>query len=419
MQSIIPYTLLFLLLINCYACQEATPTTTTASPVETTVELPRLFMKTLTRNLRVRQTPDLEGSVLQILSQDRVVEYLHDSTSFTTTITYKRKDYNRSWYKVLTEEKTEGWIYSAFVEFLPEAENQQMVNKRETAELLEAANSKNADDNKTLEKERKQTIKEDLVNKYTSYMNGLDKQNPASVGLAMDRFESWFIGNNAKTCDAGYVAFHQFYGQVLGRLNRKNLSAYQHLKPELKRYHKATMTTDKYTRLLTENGFNFGLSNGQVVVAEDVDFILRLFFRECSTPMRGYMNQYQLEVPNFWLDQDQLLIDPKTLARWVLSWNYLVATYPEFIWHQDAKKRLERQLTILLQGTKQTAAFNNDSYILEDSYKTAYLHITENYPDSKIGKAFQEYLDVLEDNDWQASSAVTNAQNKIMNTFVL
>jgi len=419
MQAIIPYTLLFLLLINCYACQDAPAPPTPTTTVQTPEVQARLFMKTLTHNLRVRQTPDLEGAVLQILNQGLIVEYLHDSTSFFTTITYKRKDYKRSWYKIRTEEKTEGWVYSAFVEPLPEAENQQMVNQRETAELLEAANSKTPNDSKIIEKERKQTVKEELVSKYIAYMNGLDKQDPASIGLAMERFKSWFIGNNTNTCDAGYVAFHQFYEQVLGRLNRKSLSAYQHLKPEIKRYQKATMMTNDYTRLLSENGFNFGLSNGQVVVAEDVDFILRLFFRECSTPMRGYMNQYQHEVPNFWLDQDVLLITPKTLARWVLSWNYIVATYPEFVWQKDAKKRLERQLTILLQGTKQTAAFDSDNYTLEDSYKTAYLHIAENYPDSKIGKAFQEYLDVLEENDWQASSDVTNAQNKIMNTFVL
>jgi len=156
-----------------------------------------------------------------------------------------------------------------------------------------------------------------------------------------------------------------------------------------------------------------------VVLAEDVDFLYRVFYRECSIPMRAYMNQYQLEVPNFWLEQETLLISPKELARWALSWNYFVATYPDFIWYPDAKNRLGKQLNILLEGTDKTPAFDPESNVLKSEFLQAYKHITDNYPESKIGRAFAEYTAVLKRNNWEFSTTTTEAQNKVLRLLVL
>lgn len=383
--------------------------------------MPRLFMRTQTRRLRVRKTPDLEGTVLRILSEGLIVEYLYDSTNFTTEITYNRKDYNTHWYKIQTADKTEGWVYAAFVKFLPDQENQKVVIQRETAELLEAANEKQPQLTPKQQKEQKQPTNNSLVASYKTYLNALDKNNPSSVSLAISKYNSMFVHHysNEKTHDAAYVAFHNFYQRMLQVLQRSNSTSYDHLKEEIQRYQRATMQTDPYTRSLGENGFNFAIKDGSVVLAEDVDFLYRIFYRECSTPMRAYMNQYELEEPNFWLDNESLLISPKKLARWALSWNYFVATYPDFIWHSDAKKRLEQQLNILLRGTNQQPAFNDQSFILNAAYLKAYRHIVDNYPESKIGQSFAEYIQVLKDNNWKASSEVTQIQNKIMRTLVL
>ncbi len=381
---------------------------------------PRLFLVTQTRRLRVRQTPDLEGTVLKILRDGVLVEYLHDSTSFTTPITYNRVDYNASWYKIQADDKSEGWVYSAFVKFLSPTENQKVVNQRETAELLEAANELQPKITKKQKRELTQPVNDRLVRHYKTYLSGLNKSDPNSVMLGIEKFKLLFIGtSNVRTCDAAYMTFHYFYNQVFRRIGHADLSRYQHLAPEIKRYHRATMQTDTFTRTLGNNGFNFSVQNGRVVLAEDVDFLFRIFYRECSTPMRAYMNQYELEEPPFWIDGEKLLITPKKLARWVLSWNYFVATYPNFIAFADAKKRLERKFNILLQGTSKTPAFAPKTFVLNEDFLIAYRHIAENYPESKIGKAFQEYLQVLEANDWKSSEAVTQGQNKIMRTFVL
>lgn len=401
---------------SCQETQEETPTITTTVLPES---LPRRFMRTQTTRLRVRQTPDLAGAVVKILEEGNLVEYLHDSTTFTTTLTFRQKKYDAPWYKVRADDKTEGWVYAAFVKFLSDEENQKIVVQKETEELLEAANVQRPKFDKKEEKERNQPIRTSVLDQYKAYLGSLDKHDPASTGQAIRRFEALFAGkSNMVTCDAAYAAFFDFYERSLSLLQRKNFGNFQHLAPSLKRYHRATMLDNEQTRLLGDNGFNFGIENGKVVLAPDMDFIYRVFYRECSTPMRAYMNQYQLEVPNFWLDQEELLINPEQLMRWTLSWNYLVATYTDFIWHADAKNRLERHLNILLDGTPKTPAFD-DNQVLKEDFKQAYEYVVKRYPDSKIGQSFQHYLEVLEDNDWQASSDVEQGQNKVLRALVL
>ncbi|BDS15171.1 SH3 domain-containing protein [Aureispira anguillae] len=417
-----PFCFFLLLCSFLIACtpQENVETTSNENKIIEEKALPRLFMKTQTPHLRVRQTPDLEGAILKVLNKDLIVEYLHDSTTFTTEIVYNRKDYNAHWYKIQTLDKVEGWIYAAFVQFLPKDENQKITIQRETDELLEAANEQMPALTKKQKKEQKQVVSDNLINTYKNYLATLDKNNPNAIAQAIHKYSALFIPHsNQKTHDAAYVEFHNFYIRVLHLLQQKNLGSYQHLATEIKRYQRATMQTDEFTRELAANGFNFALKDGTVVLGEDTDFIYRVFYRECSTPMRAYMNQYQLEEPNFWLANETLLIPPKQLARWTLSWNYFIATYPDFVWYSEAKDRLEKQLNILLQGPQKTPAFNAQSLLLNANYLKAYRHIVDNYPESKIGRAFQEYIDVLKDNDWKKSSEVTQTQNKIMRMLVL
>lgn len=409
------------LLIACDNQETVTTIGDNEAPQIKEESLPRLFMETQTRRLRVRETPDLEGTVLYILSDGTLVEFLYDSTNFTTEIIYDRKKYDASWYKIQTAEKIEGWVYSPFVKFLPKAQNQKVVIQRETVELLEAANEQQPEISRKQQKAMRQPVNESLVANYKSYLSNLDKNTPLSIGQAIARFNAAFIGHaNENTHNAAYVAFHDFYIRVLQKLqNSTNMNQYQHLATEIKRYSRATMQNDAFARTLGENGINFSIQNGKVVLAEDVDFIYRVFYRECSIPMRAYMNQYQLEVPTLWLEQEELLITPKELARWALAWNYFAATYPDFVWNSDAKRRLKKQLNILLQGTNKTPAFDSESNVLKSEFFQAYRHITDNYPESNIGRAFAEYTATLKGYNWKNSSTITAAQNKVLELLVL
>jgi hypothetical protein len=412
---------LFLFIVSISACQNDVPEPVVAVPDSMPVAPPpRRFMRTQTSRLRVRQTPDLEGAVIQILQEGSLVEYLYDSTKFTTPIVYNKRQYNNNWYKIETSDEQEGWVYSAFVQFLDERTNRKIITKKETAALLEAATEQqNQQQPKAAKEEAKQVINERVVNSYQNYLQQLDKGDANSVSMALARYKTLFVDKaNTRTHDAAYALFRTLYDQVLANLQRQSLNSYQPLKTEIERYERAYMQRDPFTQKLANNGFNFGLRKGQVVIVEDVDFLYRIFYREMSTPMRAFMNQYQLEVPNFWWQEERLMIEPTQLARWVLSWNYFVATYPDFVWYEEAQRRLSEQLRILLQGSPQAPAFDAQTAVLGDAYQAAYLFITNNYPNSNIGRAFQTYVDVLENNDWAYSSTVDRSQQQLLKSLL-
>lgn len=411
-----------LLLIFCSlsACEETPePTLPKEEPTPAVSMLERRFFQTKTTRLRVRETPDLEGAVLEILPEGSLVEYLHDSTTFTTAITYNQTSYDVSWYKIKTDAAMEGWVYSAFVQPLSETQNQQIITQREAAALAEAENQEQA---KQLalptEEEQQEQLNEGLLRAYKATLEQLSTQDPKAVGQAINRYKSLLINGASKpTHDAAYVAFRQWYNRVLQQLRQRYQGQFQHLAPELKRYERIPMNSQPMLVLLGENGFNFGFDNNRVVLAEDTDWIFRTFYREVSTPMRVYMNQYELEEPNFWYQNDKLLITPTQLARWILSWNYFVATYPDFVWHDDALRRLTIQLDLLLEGTGQQPAFGADQ-TLARTYQDAYTYIANNYPNSNIGKAFQRYVDALVDNNQRLNATVRNAQKQLRNTLL-
>ena len=405
--------------VGLSACRQTTaPKDPEPRPIVAPPTLERFLLRTQTTRLRVRQTPDLEGAVLQILPEGSLVEYLHDSTQFTTPIVYNRVSYDAHWYKVQTEEQNEGWVYAAFVHFLPPRENRRLIAQREAAALQEAANEAQAEQKEVPSAaERSEQVDERLLNTYRNALAQLPQQ-PTSVEPAVARYKSLFIGRaNKRTHDAAYVAFRNWYNRLLKTVQDQYRGQFQYLAGEIERYERANMQGSPVLQVLGANGFNLAFNGDQVVLAEDVDWIFRTFYREMSTSMRAYMNQYELEEPNFWYQKEQLKHSPTQLARWVLSWNYFVVTYPDFVWHDNARSRLSFQLGLLLEGSAGQPAFGADRQLQTD-YKAAYTYIAERYPKSKIGQAFQRYLDVLEANDERLSSTVKSARQQLRESIL-
>jgi len=413
------FTFFILLITVVVACgNEETPAPNTSTQQQTEEEQKeRRFLRTTTPYLRIRATPDIEGAILKILGKEALLEYMHDSTTFKTKITHRRKKYLAPWYKVKTRTEEEGWIFGGLVEFLPYLENKQLAQKIQAEETLAAANSSGA--NSTPSTKKQQDVNQSALDRYSNSISQLSINKATSVTRAMNLFKAQLVGKvNKTTCDAAFIAFDDFHSRVLGHLqNSINTSKYQYLKKEIIRYGMATMRSDSFIYHLGQNGFNFGIKNGKVILVKDIDYVFRLFYRECSTPMRAYMNQYEEDETTYWLDKEKLHITPLKLTRWVLTWNYFVAKNPNFTLIKDAKSRLSKQLTILLKGTQKTPVFDSAS-ALNNDFKEAYLHITTNYPKSNIGQQFQQYINVLERNNWQDNAIVRQAQNDTLNNLL-
>lgn len=418
----VQYIYTFLCIISCFfiACGEEVvePIVQEGIPKkEKVIPKKRQFIRPQTSYLRLRATPDQEAEVVETLPPDVLLEYLHDSTTFTTKINYRNKDYEAVWYKVRSSRTEEGWIYGGLVDFLGEVENKMILKEVEARELLEA-NEQSDGLSKKEKKEATEQVYESALQSYKNYLNQLNPSNINSVSAALEQFKIRLAEkSNTKTCDAAYIAFSKFHGAVIKQARLRSLAAYQGFVADLKRYHTVNMQQDAFTQQLEANAIRFGLEDGKLVLKKDFDAVFRVFFRECSSVMRAFMAQQELDEHTHFQEDGMLLIEPVEVARWVLSWNYFVAKHQDFVWYGQAQEYLERDLMLLLNGTANTPAFD-DNQILKPAFKEAYSYITKNYPSSKIGQLFIEYTKLLEISEWKQSAATQAKVKQIMNTLV-
>lgn len=103
------------------------------------------FVEVSIPNLRLRSTPDLEGAVLERLALESVVEYLNDSTNFTTLVEMGGEDRYEHWYKVRSSNGNEGWVYGGCIKFLTERENLRFQSIKESQAPIPLSKKKEID----------------------------------------------------------------------------------------------------------------------------------------------------------------------------------------------------------------------------------------------------------------------------------
>ncbi|MCP4442879.1 MAG: SH3 domain-containing protein [Aureispira sp.] len=411
MSNTLYISIIFIILFS--SCKEQTGTVapiTTSDSTSTEIVKDRKFLSVNAQNLRIRRTPDLEGEVAVTLPLNTIVEYLHDSTKFTTPITYNGKDYNSHWYKIRTANNIQGWIYGGLAHFLTETENRRIVT-------LEKSSDKEGNTSQGLSKKGVSVQKIDpaFVNRYKEILAKLEVSNIQSVTTAIKWFPNTFGSANGATRDAGFKEFQDFHSRVLQKIKQKHtFNKYNHLQNEIKIYGKANMNVDDFTKKLEENGFNFGLdkSSSTVYLKKDIDFVARHLYKEVSGAMREYIDQYQLEDETTWLGNDKLLISPEQLAQWLIFWDNFLIKHPKFILKSASFRNLTKQLDLLLIGSPKSPAFA-DNEVLHSDFKSAYLWILEKEENSRLGLLLKDYYAVLEQQEFKNSSITKQAQRQL------
>ena len=73
-------------------------------------------IRSMVGNLRVRENPDLNAKVINVLKEGETAKYFGEKTAFTTKATLRDINYNEPWYKVLTSSGKQGWVYGGGIQ---------------------------------------------------------------------------------------------------------------------------------------------------------------------------------------------------------------------------------------------------------------------------------------------------------------
>jgi hypothetical protein len=355
--------------------------------IEKSVE--KRFLKVMISSSKIRSTPDLEGAVLERAKEDMVLEYLDDSTSFTSSVRIAGKNVESRWYKVKSSRGNEGWISAICVRFLSDEENRQLISLTED----EALTDKKASKNRT-QKEAK--IDSVLLQTFRSRMSAFNPNDPKAFPNAVLLFESIFQQKVSATADFAFADLMQLHEKIFKIQETKtNVTAYQHLADEIKNYGNINLDVDAKGRELTDNYIGFGLNNkAKVCLKQNYDQLMRKFLRLVGPSMQHYLEQCSLESDSPPLVEGQIAVPLIEIAAYAVFWDKYLSRFPFSPAKSIAKEKRKMYSSILLEGSTAKTAFTKGK--LNSAFKETYIAMTTQMGISTLIKSFKKYYELLE-----------------------
>lgn len=379
----------------------------------------RLFMKVTMNNLRVRATPDLEGAVLQRLKDENIIEYMLDSTNFTTMVEMKGKEHHDHWYKVKTDAGNEGWVYGGCIALLEKKENDRILALKVDAEKRAKISGNKEGFSATEIVQKAPEINTLLLKQYHKYLNAIPVHSPNAMQRAIAYYESIFPKSVDGTADEAFgdlIGFHEKVHQYWK--GQGGLDKYQYMAEEIRRYGSPNMQQDAFCRKLNNNALTFGINSKELVVLKpNVDLLMRQIYRLVSESAREYLEQYAVEAENPALEDQRIVVNVTELAAYTIFWDKFLTKYPYSPMKEGIKERRRQYLGLLLRGTSATPAFDSKTNVLKAEFKDAYERIDTQFGHSPIIEKMQAYHQRLKNADFIQSSSISAAQEDVINSL--
>jgi hypothetical protein len=397
--------LILSLLFACISC--STEKNKNEGPIKSNKSEEKKFLKVIESNSKIRSTPDLEGAVIERAKQDMVLEYLKDSTSFTSTVRFNGKDVESRWYKVKTLSGNEGWISGICVLFFSDEENNQ----------INSMNEDQATNNNTSTKSKVQAqskIDSASLKNFKSRLNAISTNDPLAFQNAVSLFEASFQEKASATADIAFAALMTYHENVfLSWQNKINPAAYNHLANEIKNYGSANLDYDATSKALSANYLDFGLKkNGKVYLRRNYDQLMRKFLRLLTVAMQIYLEQSALESQYPALEDGEINIPLTEIAAYAVFWDKYLSRYPNSAVSLEAKQLRKKYSALLLEGKGKMPAFQDKK--LQAQFKNAYLAMTTQMGVSPLIKSFKAYYELLKNEKFKENNKTKEFASSIL-----
>lgn len=378
----------------------------------------RYFATTSTRNLRLRNTPDLQGDVIEFIAMENtVVEYLQDSTTFETQVGQGSTAMLGRWYKIRSETGNEGWAFGPLLAFKNMNENKAITaqEKAEAAQIARDSSKLGSPTAKAKSKKNNGVVNPAFIAQYNAFLHRLGDKNVGSISIAANELQNSCQNCTPATADQAYISFRGLLLRVETNIRRTfNADKYRHLQKELLEYGRVAVGNDSLLWKLENNGFKLGIIEGKINLVIDIDYLARQFYRLVSAEMRLYLNQMQIESETYWLENKKLMVDAKKIAEWAVFWSNFADKNPQFALQSEALQKSREYLQILIYGLQNSPVFGKNKS-LNAEYKEAYEYIIEISANSSIGEQIVDYYKVLQENDFVRNGYVEQAQLAFFN----
>jgi len=152
---------------------------------------------------------------------------------------------------------------------------------------------------------------------------------------------------------------------------------------------------------LNESGLTLDGALGDIVVTSDISVIDKILDGKVSDPVKEYIDLLKLSVKSKVFDNDNIVVPLTSVVNQANKWTQFSADYPGFAHAANVSMKGGRLMDGLLNGTKNTPAFDHATRIAKDDYKVIWNYVLKHYADTPMGKQVQSHVSWLEGRDWK------------------
>jgi hypothetical protein len=343
---------LFLFISNCKGAEDDVVL------VETEDKKPEVIYQVFfvnVDNLRVRQAPNLESTVLDKIREGTLVNSKNEYSDKKETITLRGKKMTAPYYFVTGDEFMEGWVYGG-----------------------------------ALVKIYQNTSPAPFTSRLQEVIASLKNLNYSEIDTGSKLFAKLreFKGNDPVWNDGLFVIGKYFFGQLpdffLLEDEQPDLFSTEDYKSIFEG--KYDMNSTMFTSRLEKNGYKLEASEGQINAVRNEAGFIKIMPGPHSVPMRAHFEIKEKYENSKISEDDGLVIDLKALIDLAISEELFLQTYPEFIYSNEHTETKETLQFILMNGLNNTPAIAYDTKEINPIFIEAWQYARNKYPDSDLVK---------------------------------
>jgi hypothetical protein len=329
---------------------------------------PEIWLEIRYDDLRLRETPSMEGKVLATLKTGDRVKDLGEASPALETVVLRQERITAPWGKVETKDGQQGWIFLGALG----------------------------------------PVRDPAVDSYKKSLSGIKGKDCKVIQQAIQKFSEHMKGKPAHVADQAVVELDHFIDSVVTNLNdalfrSEDLPEFEKVGQDEDGRSKKPAVQKKIDQW-AECGLHLEFPEGMPTIYQNPG-LTNLNVEPMVTPeMRTFLNQRKKEWDEGWSVDAGLVITPQQLAERAVFWDDFVSQHPTFVYAPELRRLAYAYTTDLLTGQNNTPALGYEDGKLEDDFKAAYDWVLKEHPKSETAHWVQEWTDILKANGWKRST---------------
>jgi hypothetical protein len=162
------------------------------------------------------------------------------------------------------------------------------------------------------------------------------------------------------------------------------------------------------------NGFSIGYSEGMIYIEKNTDFIKSVFEGFLDSISMDFINLYCEEIDSTCCVDAGLIISDELLVQRAFLWGDLLEKAKDLEYKRVAESMFRSYLLFIYLGQDNTPSFDWTTGKFNEILFELMNGIVSKYPNSKASKEFSEYIELLEQSDFERNEKINEYLLNIM-----